>query len=202
MVSQQAEQLQQVDQLQTPKDSGSNANGQAGTAGQPSGSAQTNSAPGQPGFGSQPANAGTGAVPQGFASGGMGAIAGGGIAGVASKAGGKTIKVVNDQTDYSLWEFYYDPSKDLARGAGANAMAPGGALGQTGAQGNAPQNTNSGFGASTSTLAPQNPTEGTTGEPQSQGSAPQPQPQAPLQPQGPQPQNPQQQAPQPQQPPE
>ncbi|MBV9300697.1 MAG: hypothetical protein JOY62_09430 [Acidobacteriaceae bacterium] len=39
-------------------------------------------------------------------------IRGGGLAGVASKAQGHAIKVINDQVDYSLWEFYYDPSKD------------------------------------------------------------------------------------------
>jgi type II secretory pathway pseudopilin PulG len=41
-----------------------------------------------------------------------GAVHGGGIAGVASRAAGKSIKVVNDQDDYSLWEFVYDPTKD------------------------------------------------------------------------------------------
>jgi hypothetical protein len=46
---------------------------------------------------------------------------GGGLAGVASKAEGHTIKVINDQVDYSLWEFYYDPSKDVKQGL------PGGA---------------------------------------------------------------------------
>lgn len=43
---------------------------------------------------------------------GMGAIQGSMIAGVASRAGGKSIKTINDQTDYSLWEFVYDPTKD------------------------------------------------------------------------------------------
>jgi hypothetical protein len=60
----------------------------------------------------------------------MGRIATGGIAGVASKAGGHSIKTVNDQTDYSLWEFYYDPSKDTMRGLPGGAMpgavTPGG----------------------------------------------------------------------------
>lgn len=51
----------------------------------------------------------------------MGQISGGGIAGVASNAKGHAIKVVNDQTDYSLWEFYYDPTKDAAKNLpGAN----------------------------------------------------------------------------------
>ena len=45
-----------------------------------------------------------------------GRMAGGGIAGVASNAKGESIKSINDQTDYSMWEFYYDPSKDLAPG--------------------------------------------------------------------------------------
>jgi hypothetical protein len=46
---------------------------------------------------------------------------GGGIAGVASKASGESIKSINDQTDYSLWEFYYDPSKDVQPGLGGAA---------------------------------------------------------------------------------
>ncbi len=46
----------------------------------------------------------------------MGRIASGGIAGVASIAKGHSIKTVKDQTDYSLWEFYYDPTKDVAAG--------------------------------------------------------------------------------------
>ena len=45
---------------------------------------------------------------------GMGVIQSGGIAGVASLAKGSTIKTVNDQIDYSLWEFYYDPTKDTS----------------------------------------------------------------------------------------
>ena len=48
-------------------------------------------------------------------------------AGVASKAEGHSIKTVNDQENYSLWEFYYDPSKDAARAAaGALAQMGGG----------------------------------------------------------------------------
>jgi hypothetical protein len=38
------------------------------------------------------------------------------LAGIASRATGHTIKRVNDQSDYSLWEFYYDPSKDTSMG--------------------------------------------------------------------------------------
>lgn len=48
---------------------------------------------------------------------------GGGIAGVASKAKGQSIKTVNDQTDYSLWEFYYDPTKDTTRGAPGQGLS-------------------------------------------------------------------------------
>jgi hypothetical protein len=40
----------------------------------------------------------------------------GGLAGVASKAIGHSIKTVNDQSNYSLWEFYYDPKKDTVPG--------------------------------------------------------------------------------------
>jgi hypothetical protein len=52
--------------------------------------------------------------------GAMGNTMGGGIAGVASKSPGRTIKVLNDQTDRSLWEFVYDMQKE------AQANAPGG----------------------------------------------------------------------------
>ncbi len=56
----------------------------------------------------------------------------GGFAGVASKAKGHSIKVVNDQVDYSLWEFYYDPNKELQRNmpslGSSFANAPPGAV--------------------------------------------------------------------------
>jgi hypothetical protein len=57
----------------------------------------------------------------------MGTITtGGGIAGVASKASGHSIKLVNDQDNYSLWEFYYDMTKE-ANTALAAAQGRGGA---------------------------------------------------------------------------
>jgi hypothetical protein len=66
---------------------------------------------------------------------------GGGIAGVASNAKGESIKSINDQTDYSLWEFYYDPSKDLAPGMNGTM--------QTGTRQNGQSSTTqSGFGSS------------------------------------------------------
>lgn len=50
----------------------------------------------------------------------MGAASGGtAIAGVASKSPGRTIKILNDQSDRSLWEFVYDMQKE------AQANAPG-----------------------------------------------------------------------------
>lgn len=52
---------------------------------------------------------------------GAGASFGGGIAGVASRAQGHSIKVMAGQSDYSFWEFYYDPTKDLLLGF-ANLM--------------------------------------------------------------------------------
>ncbi len=60
-------------------------------------------------FGSSPNNS----------SSGFGVIQGGSIAGVASKAERHSIKLVNDQQQYSLWEFYYDPSKDPLRNGAA-----------------------------------------------------------------------------------
>jgi hypothetical protein len=75
---------------------------------------------------------------------GMGQLSGGGIAGVASNAHGHSIKTVNDQTDYSLWEFYYDPTKDATRNmpglaTGAQGVQPG--LGANGNQGLTPGST-------------------------------------------------------------
>lgn len=48
-----------------------------------------------------------------------GQLSAGGIAGVASIAAGKGIKLVNEQSKYKLWEFYYDLRKDQQNGAAA-----------------------------------------------------------------------------------
>jgi hypothetical protein len=57
-------------------------------------------------------------------------ISNGAIAGVASKAKGSSIKEVDKQTDYSKWEFVYNPQEDAAKkmqGAlGGNRMSPNG----------------------------------------------------------------------------
>jgi len=126
--------------------------GQAGVAGSSAGSGARQNAMGNPAIGAPLQGSGTGN------SSGMGQIAGGGIAGVASIAKGHSIKVVNDQTDYSLWEFYYDPTKDATRnmpglgtgtqgtgqtGAGANGTNTG-----SSGQGIFQQNSTSGFGQS------------------------------------------------------
>ena len=97
-----------------------------------------------------PASAGTSTTQSG-----MGVLQSGGIAGVASIAKGTSIKTVNDQTDYSLWEFYYDPTKDTA-GVGQSGINPLSGVNQ-------PANSN---GASTpfgsTTNAPLNSTGATT----------------------------------------
>jgi hypothetical protein len=66
----------------------------------------------------------SGITPTTSTSSGTGVLQSGGLAGVASLAKGRTIKMVNDQTDYSLWEFYYDPTKDtsMTGGSGVNPM--------------------------------------------------------------------------------
>jgi hypothetical protein len=67
-----------------------------------------------------------------------------GIAGVASIAKGHSIKTVNDQEDYSLWEFYYDPSKDQMRAAaGALSQMGGGQSGGVGQPSNSATNPSS-----------------------------------------------------------
>jgi hypothetical protein len=49
---------------------------------------------------------------QGTGFGSTGRMMGGALAGVASTVHGNGIKRIHDQTDYALWEFYYDPTKD------------------------------------------------------------------------------------------
>jgi len=59
-------------------------------------------------------------------------VMGGGIAGIASKTAGHTIKLINEQKDRSLWEFVYDMQKEMQ----ANAPGLGGAMGGAGANAN------------------------------------------------------------------
>lgn len=84
-----------------------------------------------------------------FGQGSSGRINTGGIAGVASKAEGHSIKTINDQSDYSLWEFYYDPSKDPMRGLGGVRNQAGQPVNPNGAA----------FGANTSESSPTPVTE-------------------------------------------
>jgi type II secretory pathway pseudopilin PulG len=60
---------------------------------------------------------------------------GGGIAGVASKYKGPSIKVYDEQQRYEKWEFIYDPKKDTALNKGLPAQQavtnPGNTLGQS-----------------------------------------------------------------------
>ena len=63
---------------------------------------------------------------------------GGGIAGVASKSTGHTIKVLNDQSERSLWEFVYDMQKEAQGNAAGAGQAP------NGNNNNGGNNTNSG----------------------------------------------------------
>ncbi|HEU5022760.1 MAG TPA: hypothetical protein VFT60_12745 [Bryobacteraceae bacterium] len=58
-------------------------------------------------------------------------VIGAGIAGVASKKEGESIKTVNDHTKYNEWEFVYDITKDPAR----QMQGRPGAAGASGAQG-------------------------------------------------------------------
>ncbi len=78
-------------------------------------------------------------------------LAAGGIAGVAvpTTVAGKSIKTVNDQKKYSLWEFYYDLKKDqTGNAAGALQQGQNGAVGQNGL--NNQNNGTNGFGAGSS----------------------------------------------------
>ncbi|MBV9612893.1 MAG: hypothetical protein JO091_10485 [Acidobacteriaceae bacterium] len=97
-----------------PGDAANQAAAQPGTPNGATGTPSTsNVAPGQPQAGSSTPTSG------------MGVLNSGGIAGVASKAQGHSIKSVNDQSDYSLWEFYYDQRKDTTAVVANAATAPG-----------------------------------------------------------------------------
>lgn len=77
---------------------------------------------------------------------GNGQIGGtGGIAGVASKALGKGIKSVNDQTKYDLWEFYYDLRKEQQGAAGG--LPANGVNANNNQNGNGVNSNNSAFGS-------------------------------------------------------
>ena len=67
---------------------------------------------------------GAGAATTTTAQSGAGVLRSGGIAGVASLGKGSSIKTINDQNDYSLWEFYYDPTKDTSAVAGQSGVNP------------------------------------------------------------------------------
>jgi hypothetical protein len=58
-----------------------------------------------------------------FAPSGFGTISAGSIAGVASTAQGSSIKKVDKQTDYSKWEFVYNPQKEAAAGIAQGMQA-------------------------------------------------------------------------------
>jgi hypothetical protein len=131
-------------------------NGVAGTPGATAGQnandtlrqALNNPSTGNPALGARMGTSGTPGAP-------LGQISGGGIAGVASKAKGTTIKAVNDQTDYSLWEFYYDPTKDATRnmpGGGQPGAQPGIQPGANTAGANTGFGTQSGFGSNSSSF--------------------------------------------------
>jgi hypothetical protein len=72
-------------------------------------------------------------------------IMGGSIIGVGSKAKGRSVIVYEKATDYHLFEFYWDPSKDtIGVGAQPNIQGtapPGAAPGAIGVPGNAPPTT-------------------------------------------------------------
>ncbi|HEY3458008.1 MAG TPA: hypothetical protein VGK64_25725 [Bryobacteraceae bacterium] len=76
----------------------------------------------------------------------MGTIMSGGIAGVASKASGHSIKLINDQDNYSLWEFYFDMRKE-ANAAFAAAQNRGSQMGPNGTANPANPSSNT-FGSS------------------------------------------------------
>ncbi len=80
-------------------------------------------------------------------------ISNGSIAGVASTAKGSSIKIINKQTDYSKWEFVYNPQQDAANQA-QSALGNNNANRQNPNGQNPNNNNNTGFGSSNSTNSP------------------------------------------------
>lgn len=85
----------------------------------------------------------------------------GNLAGVASRGKGHSLKVINDQTDYSKWEFIYDYRKDATAGAAAAGAALAGAGGNNV---NGTSNNQSAFGQQSS-FGQTGPTTGATAAP-------------------------------------
>lgn len=111
--------------------------------------------PAQPGFGAS----------QGSAGSTLGQMSGGGaLAGVASKAKGRAIKVVNEQDDYSLWEFYYNPATDPTGRLTLGGAAPSAPL-QTGAPGMSAPVNNNGSGTGNATPGNAAPSDATGSTP-------------------------------------
>ena len=87
-----------------------------------------------------------GGMPGGMAMGGQ--TLGTGMAGVASKFEGDTIKVYNERSKIDEWEFIYDPAKDKAGKTAGGMMQQGMQTGQSGQQGQGGIGSSSGFGSS------------------------------------------------------
>ncbi len=107
----------------------------------------TPTAYGQPGVNQQGQNAAVGMIQNllttprvapGGGTGPQGTVIGGGIAGFASLADQEGIKVYGDRTNYSEWEFIYDPAKDVLprNPATGSAGTPASQLGNTQGMGN------------------------------------------------------------------
>jgi hypothetical protein len=103
-------------------------NGSAGSA-MPTQQGQQTGQTGQPGQPGQTTTSGFGQAPQQQQQNVIGA----GIAGVASKKEGESIKSVNDHTKYNEWEFVYDITKDAARQGAAGVPGASGGPGRGGA---------------------------------------------------------------------
>ena len=103
----------------------------------------------------------------------MGQMMGGALAGVASRAEGQSIKLVDDQSDYSLWEFHYDPTKDRSMGLPGNLQPGGGAPGTLGKgpPGNAFGNNAPGSAAGASSPGADTSPDATPDQPQAPGTS-------------------------------
>jgi hypothetical protein len=104
-------------------------------------------------------------------------VLGGGIAGVASKSPGHTIKVINDQKDRALWEFVYDMQKEaMANAPGLGGNGPGGnGSGGNANSGNSTTAPQQGFSMPSSFVSPnQNGTFGNNSTPNPPPSQPPP----------------------------
>jgi hypothetical protein len=144
---------QAANQNQTPGAAGQNANGGAASGDQQNGAPGNGTGAGgtAAGIASQILHTPGPTITPGQTQSQSNPFGGGSIGGVASTVKGHSIKIVNEQRDYTKWEFVYDYRKDTGGSAASGQQNPGqGGVGTIGGIGTTP----SAFGSTSNAAAP------------------------------------------------